>query len=190
MDMDETYGMFDGVREMRITRIVPTGVGDGRVQLYGENSKYYVYATIKDGIKEGDNIKYISGGENFGYLVKERVFAWNAGDYSEKTGDPWIVGYFMPPGDIRHSNDLEIKYALHKKGEEGDWGKDMTSTVTILVRGKLRLWFKDDFGSKEREVLLQRQGDVVMWEVGGSHKWTAEEESFALTIRWPSIPKK
>jgi quercetin dioxygenase-like cupin family protein len=36
-------------------------------------------------------------------------------------------------------------------------------------------------------VLLERQGDYVVWGPGVDHSWRAEEESVVLTVRWPSV---
>jgi quercetin dioxygenase-like cupin family protein len=39
-----------------------------------------------------------------------------------------------------------------------------------------------------RSVLLEKQGDYVVWGKGVDHSWYAEEESVVLTVRWPSVP--
>ncbi|MET9017469.1 signal peptidase I, partial [Streptomyces olivaceoviridis] len=39
-----------------------------------------------------------------------------------------------------------------------------------------------------RSVLLEEQGDYVVWGRGVDHSWFAEEESVVLTVRWPSVP--
>lgn len=39
-----------------------------------------------------------------------------------------------------------------------------------------------------RSVLLEEQGDYVVWGQGVDHSWTAEDDSVVLTLRWPSVP--
>jgi quercetin dioxygenase-like cupin family protein len=42
--------------------------------------------------------------------------------------------------------------------------------------------------SASESVLLEREGDYVMWGAGVDHTWRAEEDSIVITIRWPSLP--
>jgi hypothetical protein len=95
----------------------------------------------------------------------------------------WLLGHFMPDGDLRHSTDVEIKWGAHPRGDErATWVTAETRTALIvLVRGRFRLDFRD------RTVLLAEQGDYVVFS-GVDHSWYAEEESVILGVRWPSIP--
>lgn len=94
----------------------------------------------------------------------------------------WIVGRFMPDNDIRHTDDLEIKWGNHPQGDARDeWVTGETrTTVCILVSGSFILEFPN------QQVKLQTQGDYVMWAEGTGHRWHAEEDSVIVTIRWPS----
>jgi hypothetical protein len=95
----------------------------------------------------------------------------------------WLLGHFMPEGDIRRSTDVEIKWGAHPKGDErAKWVTGETRTAMIvLVSGRFRINFRD------RSVLLAQPGDYVVFS-GVDHSWYAEEESVILGIRWPSIP--
>ncbi|MFD6872987.1 MULTISPECIES: signal peptidase I [unclassified Streptomyces] len=95
----------------------------------------------------------------------------------------WILGHFKPPGDPRHSEDVEIKWGVHPKGEERErWvtGERRTA-LQVLISGRFRLDFPG------RTVVLAEQGDYVVWGRGVDHSWYAEEDSVVLTVRWPSV---
>jgi len=95
----------------------------------------------------------------------------------------WLLGHFMPEGDARHSDAIEIKWGAHPAGEErAEWVSAETRTaLIILVRGRFRVDFPD------RSVVLGEQGDYVVFD-GVEHSWCAEEESIIVGVRWPSIP--
>ncbi|MDA8039776.1 MAG: signal peptidase I [Actinomycetota bacterium] len=110
-----------------------------------------------------------------------RVHTGNAGaDGAARRG--WLVGHFLPPEDLRRSDDVEIKWGVHRAGDErvGRQGAEHRTTVVLLVAGRFELHL--DTGS----VVLERQGDYAMWGPGIAHSWRAEEDSVVLTIRWPS----
>lgn len=96
----------------------------------------------------------------------------------------WLVGHFIKDQlDLRHSKDVEIKWAFHPAGESRvEWvtGESRTS-IGILISGKFSVEFRD------RTLVFDKQGDYVMWGLGTDHKWRALEDSVWLTIRWPSI---
>ncbi|MHB1431333.1 MAG: cupin domain-containing protein [Streptosporangiaceae bacterium] len=95
----------------------------------------------------------------------------------------WLLGHFMPDGDIRRSTDVEIKWGVHPRGDQrAQWVTGETRTAMIvLVSGRFRIDLPG------RSVLLERQGDYVVFE-GVDHSWYAEEESVILGVRWPSVP--
>ncbi|MGW5400689.1 signal peptidase I [Streptomyces sp. NPDC003952] len=96
----------------------------------------------------------------------------------------WLLGHFKEPGDPRHSEDVEIKWGVHPKGEErAAWvhGESRTA-LQVLISGRFRLEFPG------RNVVLAEQGDYVVWGRGVDHSWYAEEDSVVLTVRWPSLP--
>ena len=95
----------------------------------------------------------------------------------------WLLGHFMPDGDIRRSSDVEIKWGVHPRGDQrARWVTGETRTaVIVLVSGRFRIDLPG------RSVLLERQGDYVVFD-GVDHSWYAEEESVILGVRWPSVP--
>jgi len=115
-------------------------------------------------------------------LVSETVYAGNAGaDASESRG--WLLGYFKPEHDARRSDELEVKWAIHPKGDQRqEWvASERRSAMLLLVSGRFRVELP------ERTVLLAQQGDYVVFH-GLSHSWYAEEGSVVLAVRWPSVP--
>ena len=95
----------------------------------------------------------------------------------------WLRGHVRPPGDPRHSDDVEIKWADHPEGEtRAAWATgEVRTAVLVLISGRFRLDFR------ERSVLLTEPGDYVTWGKGEDHSWCAEEASVVLTVRWPSV---
>ncbi|MQA98521.1 MAG: signal peptidase I [Streptosporangiales bacterium] len=96
----------------------------------------------------------------------------------------WLLGHFKEPGDLRHSDAVEIKWGVHRPGDRrARWAEDEERTaLLVLISGRFRLDFP------RRSVTLTEQGDYVVWGKGVDHSWEAEEESVVLTVRWPSIP--
>lgn len=95
----------------------------------------------------------------------------------------WLLGHFMPGGSIRHSEDVEIKWGVHPRGDRrAQWvtGEQRTALI-LLVSGRFRLDFPG------RSVLLAEQGDYVVFDQV-NHSWYAEEASVIVGVRWPSIP--
>ena len=96
----------------------------------------------------------------------------------------WFLGHFMPGADNPlHSNDVELKWYTHAKGEtRHEWAPaNRVKTLNILIRGKFVLEFPD------REVCLEKEGDFVLFGPGVAHSFRSIEESLVLTVRWPSI---
>jgi mannose-6-phosphate isomerase-like protein (cupin superfamily) len=116
-------------------------------------------------------------------VVTENVYVGNADE--DAPGDRgWLLGYFKPAGEVRHSADVEIKWGVHPRGDErAKWvtGEERTALL-ILISGRFRVELPG------RSVQLAKQGDYVVWGPGVNHSWYAEEESVVLTVRWPSVP--
>lgn len=96
----------------------------------------------------------------------------------------WLLGHFKPEGDVRHSEDVEIKWGVHPRGDErAKWATgEVRTALLVLVSGRFRMEFPG------RDVVLEKQGDYVLWGPGVDHSWYAEEESIVMTVRWPSVP--
>ena len=95
----------------------------------------------------------------------------------------WLLGHFKPPADVRHSDDVEIKWGVHARGDRrAQWvtGEKRTA-VLILISGRFRVELPG------RSVLLAQPGDYVVFH-GIDHSWRAEEDSVVMSVRWPSIP--
>jgi hypothetical protein len=96
----------------------------------------------------------------------------------------WLLGHFKPAGDVRHSDEVEIKWGVHPQGDRrARWvAGEKRTAMLVLVSGRFRVELPG------RSVLLAEQGDYVVWGEGVDHSWYAERESVVLTVRWPSIP--
>ncbi|MFK0280778.1 signal peptidase I [Streptomyces sp. NPDC090499] len=96
----------------------------------------------------------------------------------------WLLGHFKEPDDPRYSQAVEVKWGVHARGEQRtQWVQgEVRTALLVLVTGRFRLEFPG------RSVLLEEQGDYVVWGQGVDHSWIAEDESVVLTVRWPSVP--
>lgn len=102
-------------------------------------------------------------------------------DSTETRG--WFVGHFIDQAlGLRHSDDVELKWGVHKAGEaREEWVTGETRTaIAILVSGESEMEFRD------QTIKLSQAGDYVMWGEGTDHKWRIIQDSVVLTIRWPS----
>lgn len=115
--------------------------------------------------------------------MDDSVYVGNAGkDAALDRG--WLLGHFKADGDPRRSDEVEIKWGVHPRGDtRAQWvrGEERTA-LQVLISGRFRVDFPG------RSVVLERQGDYVVWGHGVDHSWVAEEESVVLTVRWPSVP--
>lgn len=114
--------------------------------------------------------------------MTEQIYVGHAGtDAASNRG--WLLGHFKPAGDPRHSDDVEIKWAIHPRGDQRpQWvAGEKRTALLLLISGRFRVQLPD------RTVLLARQGDYVVFH-GISHSWHAEEDSIVLAVRWPSVP--
>jgi hypothetical protein len=114
--------------------------------------------------------------------VPENIYVGSASaDGPEHRG--WLLGHFMPDGDLRQSPDVEIKWGVHPAGEErAEWvAQEERTSLHVLVSGRFLIRLPD------REVLLEQPGDYLVMQ-GTSHTWRAPEASVVLSVRWPSLP--
>jgi mannose-6-phosphate isomerase-like protein (cupin superfamily) len=114
--------------------------------------------------------------------MKEQIYAGNAAA-DAPAGRGWLLGHFQPAGDPRHSDDVEIKWAIHPLDDRRpEWVTgEQRSAALILISGRFRVEFPG------RSVLLAQQGDYVVFH-GVNHSWHAEEPSVVVAVRWPSVP--
>ena len=98
----------------------------------------------------------------------------------------WVVGYFVDKSlGLRRDPRVEVRWSVHSAGEaRPEWAAGTSATtMTILISGKFANSFRE-----VGEVLMERQGDYILYPPGADHTWRAIEDSVVLTIRWPSEP--
>jgi hypothetical protein len=115
--------------------------------------------------------------------VADEIYVGNA-DPDALADRGWLLGYFKPEGDPRHSTEVEIKWGRHPRGDRrAEWVRGEARTaLLVLISGCFHMEFPG------RTVVLDKQGDYVVWPRGVDHSWFAAEESVVLTVRWPSVP--
>jgi hypothetical protein len=114
--------------------------------------------------------------------MDDGVYVGNAG--RDATGNRgWLLGHFKEQGDPRRSDTVEVKWGVHPRGEQrAQWVQgEMRTAPLVLITGRFRMEFRG------RSVLLERQGDYVVWGQGVEHSWFAEDDSVVMTLRWPSV---
>jgi len=115
------------------------------------------------------------------------VTNWRYGNAADDTRDDrgWLLGHFVnPPDDVRHTNDVEVKWGIHPAGDKrAEWtSDDQRTTLLLLVEGQFRIDLTE--GSR----VLSTQGDYALWGPGIDHSWEALADSVVITVRWPSTP--
>ncbi len=112
------------------------------------------------------------------------VYVGRAGEDGARN-QGWLLGHFMPAGQLLHSETVEVKWGVHAPGERrAAWATGETRTAfLVLIRGAF------DIELRDRTVLLREPGDYVVWGPGEDHSWQAgPAETVVLTVRWPSVP--
>jgi hypothetical protein len=114
--------------------------------------------------------------------MTEQIYVGNAAA-DAPAGRGWLLGHFQPGDDPRHSDAVEIKWAIHPRDDRrAQWvAGEQRSAAIILISGRFRVELP------ARSVLLAEQGDYVIFH-GVSHSWHAEEASVVVAVRWPSLP--
>lgn len=111
---------------------------------------------------------------------------WYTGNANADAGEHrgWLLGHCIP-NSPRRSQAVEVKWGVHPAGQRRpEWvtGEERT-TLVILISGRFRV----DLSTGS--VLLERQGDYLVWGPGIDHTWHAEEDSVVITVRWPSLTR-
>jgi hypothetical protein len=97
----------------------------------------------------------------------------------------WFVGSFMDKYPDFKSDEVELKWAKHAKGDikPGLLADSTTKTFVILIGGTFVVRFPDI----NTESLLSKQGDFVFYDASYKrHEAEALEDSLLLVVRWPS----
>src|SRR5215472_15054217 len=103
--------------------------------------------------------------------MAEQIYTGNAVDDGSQYRD-WVLGHFMPVDDPRHSDAVEIKWAVHQRGDKrANWVTGERRTAAIfLIDGRFRVELPG------RSVVLERRGDYIVF-AGVGHSWVAEDDS-------------
>ncbi|HEX6289062.1 MAG TPA: hypothetical protein VFZ66_07715 [Herpetosiphonaceae bacterium] len=111
------------------------------------------------------------------------IYAGNAREVARRG---WFVGHFMGlPGAPLHSSEVESKWGDHPAGQTGaTWSANDATTISILVRGRFRISFPD------RDVLLEHEGDFVLWGPHVPHSWRAEARSSSASAGLHASPSE
>jgi hypothetical protein len=97
----------------------------------------------------------------------------------------WFIGAFLSPRSRLYSNDFEIKWANHKKGERRiEASSNNAKSMCILIRGKQTL----ELPELGKKYILEEEGDYAFWDEGLLHTWETLEDAVTFNIRWPSRP--
>lgn len=102
-----------------------------------------------------------------------------------KDNKGWFYGHFMSK-PLLQSNTLELKWDHVPAGKNnGLFEKSHATSVTILVRGKMRFILER---IDREEIVLEKEGDFILWDRWTYHYWEALEDCLTITVRWPSMP--
>lgn len=98
----------------------------------------------------------------------------------------WFIGHFLENAcGLRATPAVEVKWGAYSAGEErSSWGtNERATTLCMLFRGRVQFRFPQE------DYLLAHEGDYLIWSAGIPHRWKIIEDSWILTVRWPSIPE-
>jgi hypothetical protein len=100
----------------------------------------------------------------------------------------WFLGCFMDKYPEFLSDDVELKWARHKKGEKkpGLLATTTTQTLDILISGTFFIRFPE----LNQEITLSKLGDFVFYDASQtSHEAETLEDCLLLVVRYPSKRK-
>jgi hypothetical protein len=103
-------------------------------------------------------------------------------------GSGWFVGLFVAPDlGLRHQTDVEIKWGIHADGEKRPkaWATGSATTVSVLVRGNLRVTFQADDGPEV--ISLEKEGDYIIFAPDTVHSWETVGDTVVISVRFPSV---
>jgi len=111
----------------------------------------------------------------------KKIVKYNAFDENCERG--WVLGHFTKIPEL-NTQDLEVQFVkLQASSEKNGISKQKKAkTLSLLVSGKMEIYFKDE------TVRLEKEGDFVIFDKGVDHSWKVLEDSTILSVRWPSLP--
>jgi len=117
--------------------------------------------------------------------LEQQVVKGNAHDDGKDTNS-WFVGHFVEQEgrSLCRSNQVEVQLRHHVPGNRKQgwaWNKQ-GHTLVLLIRGRFVVELPSE------EIVLEREGDYVIWPPQLNHSWRAEKETLVVTVRWPSLP--
>ena len=105
------------------------------------------------------------------------------GEHQETKG--WIIGHFMNSQPFFKTDDFEVKWSVHSKGDvkQGAIAKSSAKTLVILIKGKISIKFSE----LNKKVLLTKVCDYVAYDAYEVlHSSESLEDTTILVVRWPS----
>ena len=100
----------------------------------------------------------------------------------------WFVGAFVEAlGPLQKNESIEVKWGIHPNGEtrSSKAEEGVATSLSILLKGRMGFTFE---GGKE--IVLEREGDYLMWHPNIPHATVSYKDSVVITIRWPSLSSK
>ncbi len=100
----------------------------------------------------------------------------------------WFVGAFVEAlGPLQKNESIEVKWGIHPNGEarSSKAEEGVATSLSILLKGCMGFTFE---GGKE--IVLEREGDYLMWHPNIPHSTVSYKDSVVITIRWPSLSNK
>lgn len=117
-------------------------------------------------------------------MTKPFIATGNASiDGTENQGNGWFVGHLQHEFP-RKQQAMSVKWSHHANGEHRTSVHEIDERITtlaILVRGKASIHFDD------QEVLLEKEGDYVLYTHNLPHQVDFPVDSTIITVRWPSV---
>ncbi len=125
------------------------------------------------------------------FLDGEMFRGWFVGDI-----DKWClekgVAFSQVECGLKLQRNIEVKFAAHKTGEERDaWARAANrNTLSVLLQGSILYAFRDTDKRNIWKVMLQREGDYVMWTDTVEHIWRVRQDARIITVRWDYISRE
>ena len=119
------------------------------------------------------------------------MFYFGNAEADQVRGTGWFVGQFIPAAlGARHQTDVELKWAIHYDGERRSRGPEAVAnatTISILIRGSLRVTFQISGPQSKQMVTMEKEGDYIIFGPGVVHSWEAIGDTLVVSVRFPSI---
>jgi len=103
-------------------------------------------------------------------------------------GNGWVIGH-MGEG-VPRTRDVGVKWAFQPKGDAGwEWRRcGKATTLSVLISGRFLMEFRNAPGGKPfaKRIIFKNCGDYAIFDKDVEHRSKALEDTWFLTIRWPS----